>query len=768
MTFPGTFAQHRQSHLDNSGVESMSTSKAEASRTTGTQLLPPKRPAQHFRGDIQALRAFAVCAVIFNHLWPHAVPGGFIGVDIFFVISGFLISSHLFKDTLAGRKVNLLAFYSRRVRRLLPAAFLVLALSMAGVFFFIPFDRWKPHLYEILASAAYSENIFLAVQAVDYHAIGQKASVAQHYWSLSVEEQFYFIWPLLLMGCMTLAGRLRASVLRVSVIFVSLFTVVFLTFSIWFTWYSPAQAYFVTPVRFWEFGIGALTALAVIALKRENMPAPAFSSRVERRNFLRLQRKHELNRSRVAVVAWLILGVSLWLYSPQIPFPSATALLPAFAVAVLIVVGTATPLLYVDRVTSLPFIRWVGDVSYSLYLWHWPLIVIAPFALRSELLWWHKLAILVLTFILAGLSKPFVEDRGLSWAWLAANYRRTFVIMAVIIGLFAGATGVGSVRANVLIEEETARVAAEQKRIADEVEAERKARIDCFGPGALQNPADCPNVFDKPLSTTIGDAENYYALPPECHLDDSVAGGKFAGVTICDFRKNTSAQSRENTIMLVGDSHADQWKWPLYEIAKKHQLRLESLTLGGCPVRLLPTKESVEGQSFQFGSDCSEGVKAINAYIDAHPPKRIVQSQYAKTEPLPAEQGITDQKELYRRSFTALWKHWRSLGVSDIHVIADSPYNDAVRDVSCPALKDNPSIDCRVNRVQALGEDYLFNVVKEGTHDGVKPIDFTDAFCDDSFCYAVAGQMLVYFDPTHLNRQYSLKLVPQLEKELGY
>lgn len=726
------------------------------------------RPRTQFRGDIQALRAFAVIAVILNHLGPNKIPGGFIGVDIFFVISGFLISSHLLKDTLAGKRVNLRAFYSRRVRRLLPAAFLVLAVSGAGVATLVPVDRWRIHFFEIIASAAYSENLYLTVKAVDYHAIGQQASVAQHYWSLSVEEQFYFIWPLLLMACMLLAHRLKRSPIAVSAIFISAFTLIFAAFSAWFTWYSPAQAYFFTPVRFWEFGIGALTALGVIHSKNTAQPEPLFESRMEQRRYLQAQTRQRRFRSFAALLAWLTLFASLWLYTPDIPFPSITAALPALAVAALIRLGSDGPLPYLESLTSLRFIRWTGDISYSLYLWHWPLIVLAPFALHSTLDLRHKIVLLALTFLLAGISKPLIEDRGLAWVWLAASYTRTFVSMLVIIALLAAGGTYAVHHASARIAEDNARVAAEQERLAQQLEEARKASIDCFGPGALQNPDDCPNVFAAPLSTIIGEQENYYTTPEDCTLDESFAGGKFSGVTICDFRESPQADSRDKTILLVGDSHADQWKWPLYEIAKQNNLRLESLTLGGCPVRRLLNEEDRNGQSYQFGSDCTEGVNAINAYIDTHPPQRIVHSQYAKTEPLPPAGGITDQNQLYTKSYSQLWKHWHSLGVQDIHVIADSPYNDAVRDVNCPSLNANPAIDCRVDRATALGEDYLFKAAQSEAENGVKTIDFTNAFCDDKFCYVVAGQMLVYFDPTHINRQYSLKLVPQLAKHLGY
>lgn len=736
-----------------------------------------------FRGDIQALRAFAVMAVIVNHLWVHRLTGGFIGVDIFFVISGFLISSHLFKDTLIGRRVPLLVFYARRIRRLLPAAFVVLALSTLGVIAVLPLQVWKGNFAEILSAAAYSENIYLAVQAVDYHAIGQKASVAQHYWSLSVEEQFYFLWPMLLMACSAIAVKKGANIAQVTAWCVGIFTLIFLAFSVWFTAYSPAQAYFVTPVRFWEFGIGALTALLVRNLQapatQEVVPESAddpLPSRIQQRRVRTAQRHHLRRRAWIAGGAWGVLITSIFVYSPHIPFPSATALLPVVATAVIITMGTGAALPLLDRITSLRPVRWTGDISYSLYLWHWPLIVLAPEALGRTLTWRDKLVLLVITFVLAGLSKPFIEDAGMRWRFLTASTRRTFASMIAAITAFAltltGAYFFGQYQ----ISGEQERIAAQQAELKEQFEKAAKDAaqsqndsrpiIDCFGPGALLNPQLCSNTYAQPLSTVLGPDNNWTTVPDECSVDTSFEAGKFGGVVICDYRDNPDV-SRDNTILMVGDSHADQWKWAMYDIARRHKMRVESLMVGGCPVRLFPDEAAEASQTHNFGFDCTEGVKAITQYVSDHPTKRIFYSTYAKTEPLPSVGDVSDQQTLYSQAMTALWNQWLDAGSEHIYVMNDTPYNDAVRDVNCVTRAEDPVMECRVERAKALGMDPLPGAVKAANSPKITTIDMTDAFCDASFCYAVAGQLPVYFDPTHLNREYLLKLTPILEWELG-
>lgn len=166
---------------------------------TGQVLLPTRanvRRAEAFnatRKDIQALRALAVGLVVLNHLWPVRLPGGYVGVDVFFVISGYLISKHLLGELERTNRINLGQFYSRRIRRLLPAATFVGVISMLAAWALLPFSRWFSIAQETMASVLYVENWVLAAKSVDYSAHNEDASTVQHFWSLSVEEQFYLV-----------------------------------------------------------------------------------------------------------------------------------------------------------------------------------------------------------------------------------------------------------------------------------------------------------------------------------------------------------------------------------------------------------------------------------------------------------------------------------------------------------------------------------------------------------------------------------------------
>lgn len=663
------------------------------------------------------------------------MPGGFIGVDIFFVISGFLISSHLLKTTLSGEHLSLVGFYAKRIRRLLPAAFLVLFVSILGMLAFLPIGQWGRNLTEIFWAAAYGENLYLTVQAVNYHALGQDATVAQHYWSLSVEEQFYFLWPLLLVGLAHLGHRLGYSRRAFTGIGIGLFSLIFLAFSVWFTHASPAQAYFFTPVRFWEFGIGALVALGVPLWSRHADNARVLAARLT-----------------AAVLGWGTLIASTFLFSPSIPFPSATALIPVAATALVIAAGTGVKLPVIDKVAGLRPIRWIGDVSYSIYLWHWPLIVLAPAALREDLNWKHKIVIALVTFVLAGVTKPQVEDRGIHSAWLGASNLRSFASMLTAVACFA-LLWVG--------------LTQWQHQLVRQHEAQMQEFLasPCVGPKALDPANGCTNLLDAPVTTVLGEESNYYAMPPECTQEKTGhETEKFGGITVCDFRKDTSVPATpEETIMLVGDSHADQWKWPLKEIAQATDKRLEVLIVGGCVVRSLDTEEDFTLHTYLSGGDCAHTAAFISDYVKEKTPRTVVYSTYAKDEPLADHNhNRDDQQGLYNEALGQTWKSWRQSGVQNIRVIADTPYNDRVRDINCFTRSENPALECRTPRAEALGADPLPGAVDAVNDPQVQLVDFTDAFCDAEYCYAVAGQLPVYFDPTHVNRQYSLLLVPRL------
>lgn len=369
----------------------------------------PRAEKTGFRPDIQALRALAVGLVVFHHLWPTVLTGGFVGVDAFFVISGYLITAQLTHEINGTGRIRIADFYARRIRRLLPAALLVLGSIVAAVHALVPQDRWTDNARQVLASALYGQNWLLGADPVDPTRVTGMA----HYWSLSVEEQFYLLWPLLLL----LLFKLRAPWARLaSTAGLGLLS---LAWCIHLTEADPAAAYFITPVRVWEFAIGAVIALAGTRI----VLPPALANAVSFLGFAAL------------------VGSAVH-FTGLTPYPGSAALLPTLGAALVIAAGTGRERQWHTVLTSSRPVQLLGDISYSLYLWHWPLLILAPLAVSDGVLDLPvRLGVLAAALILAYTTKRLVEDPIRTSPRLTGSTRLTFLAMAVGLAAICLAAG---------------------------------------------------------------------------------------------------------------------------------------------------------------------------------------------------------------------------------------------------------------------------------------------------------------------------------------
>lgn len=358
---------------------------------------PPRVRRRVVRSDIQALRAVAVLLVVLDHvavlqMLPGHPEGGFIGVDVFFVISGFLITQHLLSDVLTKGRVDFGQFYRRRFRRILPMALLVIAVTVAASF--MAFWPWQAQTFSIdgIWAALFVSNIAFAARGVDYFA-SEHASVFQHYWSLSVEEQFYLVWPLIIAGAGLFATRKidRRRWILLTAIAVGAASFAWACFD---TYRSPAEAYFSTFTRGFEFAIGG--AIAIAAPSLGDVP------RTLRRG--------------LSLLGILGIGASVWIVNPIAGFPGPMALFPAITAGLFIAAGTGTG----ERISAWPLtarpITYIGDISYSLYLWHWPVIMFLDTFIPRD--WVVIPGALVLSFALSALSHRYVEQTVLKSGWL--------------------------------------------------------------------------------------------------------------------------------------------------------------------------------------------------------------------------------------------------------------------------------------------------------------------------------------------------------------
>src|SRR5829696_7227833 len=370
-----------------------------------------------FRGDVEGLRAVAVLAVLLYHAQAPAGGGGFVGVDVFFVLSGFLITGLLWRELSETGRLSFGSFYARRARRLLPAAVLVLSVTAVVSALVLPPLSARAATDDAAAAALYVANYRFAVQGTDYLAGDTGPSPLQHYWSLGVEEQFYLVWPLLLL-LGSLAWRRRGGPSRATAggLLAGLGSASF-GLSLWWTDVAPPWAFFSLPSRAWELAVGGLVALALPWLRR--MPGPV-----------------------AAVLGWVGLSAVVWSVvrlADTTAFPGVAALAPVAGTAAVVAAGCADPRfgpgLMLERA---PFLL-IGRISYSWYLWHWPVLVLAPAAAGRALGLGERLALAAVSGVLALLTLRLVEDPVRFSPRLRSRSRRG---LAVGAALTAAATAV--------------------------------------------------------------------------------------------------------------------------------------------------------------------------------------------------------------------------------------------------------------------------------------------------------------------------------------
>jgi peptidoglycan/LPS O-acetylase OafA/YrhL len=349
------------------------------------------------RLDIQGLRAVAVILVIANHLIGRP-SGGFIGVDIFFVISGFLITGLLLREKERSGRISLREFYYRRVKRILPAALTVTVVTVALGYLIFGAVRSTSILTDAFWSSVFAANWRFIAVGTDYMQANDALSPLQHYWSLAVEEQFYLLWPALMLLAFAL---IRRAPRRTIFLCAALVSAASLGWAFWETANNPTWAYFSTVSRAWELGFGALLACAVPVLER-------LPGRV---------------RPWLAWSGLAALGAAAILLDENSPFPAPWALVPVIASGAIIAAGVGAAPRFLFPLTN-PISVYLGTISYSLYLWHLPVIVFASTFLGSV---GEKYLLLAgaLILLLSVLSYHFIEDplRHASWRLRRPRFR---------------------------------------------------------------------------------------------------------------------------------------------------------------------------------------------------------------------------------------------------------------------------------------------------------------------------------------------------------
>jgi peptidoglycan/LPS O-acetylase OafA/YrhL len=651
------------------------------------------------RSDIQALRALAVAAVILYHLWPNWVSGGYVGVDVFFVISGFLITNHLLSEVRKRGRIHAGRFWARRAIRLVPASMLVLLTTSIAILVWVPQALWRQFLSEVTASVLLVENWRLARESVDYLALGNVASPTQHFWTLSVEEQFYIALPLLVLATTAVARRQpRRALYRVLLVV----SAISLAVSVRLTHTAPGIAYFSTLSRAWEFGAGVLLACAGASVRPR--------------------------------AGWAWAGIAMivatcFTFGSDTSFPGWLAVLPVAGTVLVIAAGRRSSLAGVGRVRPVALL---GRVSYSAYLWHWPMIVLVPYITHRALGWTDKVLIAGATVGVAWLSTTFVEDpirfspreRGLRRPSVVAAW--SVAAMSVVLAVSIGGTIVQAGR-------DDARTA-----LAAEI-----ARDDppCLGAEAMDpRLAPCENpdlegvLVPNPSVARQDDANEAECWSSVCQLGPSEGWTK--------------------KLFAVGDSHNNTLIGVYRQLAEANNWRIDVAGKGGCyltsAAQKAPSIDNARGCE-RWRSDMIQRAhdEAYDAILVTHASgDRIVVPEAGETLEEATEQGLVEA--------------WNALPEVPILAIVDNP-RPPTSSVTCTmAAPPDAATRCAPRREIAL-RSYDGQVDAARQVDNVRVIDMTDFYCTDTVCPTVIGHVLVYRDTSHLTATYALTLAPYLE-----
>ncbi len=689
------------------------------SETIGSRFSLVTRAARGTRPDIQTLRGIAVIAVLAYHLFPAQVRGGFVGVDVFFAISGYLIIGHLIRGLDFRGRVGLADFWARRARRLLPASLLVLVVSGVATYLFVPQVLWSEWFKELTASAAYVQNWLLATNAVDYLGADSGPSPSQHYWSLSVEEQLYIVWPLALVVIVALFGAARKRAVHIAIgVVLVVATLASLAYSIWDVAVDPAAAYFVTPARAWEFGAGGLLA---------------YFAWLPGRRMLQLR----------TLAVWLGLAMivaAVFLYSSTTPFPGATALLPVLG-TLLVIWGDLPHTRWSPAVLlSMRPVTWIGDISYSLYLWHWPLIVLIPAATGTDLTMLERLLIVVVAVVLAALTNRFVEDPVRQSRPLLT--RPAWVSLVACLGATVLVIGGGGAS----YEHVQSQILASGERIGAAVDS---STSNCIGAPAVLPGSGCTRPYAVTSLTNTAfaatDIGKGVQQTDSCKqtLNDST-------VITCKVGDTT----RPATIVaLVGDSHMGQWVEALDAYGKSHSTQYVTYIKTLCAGTGADGVTSPNGLAASISSCTVWGRSVLRAVAKDPAISTVVFADftqtYLTTSSVPGSRMITSG------DFISAWEPLVAAG-KKVVALRDTPNAGFVNVPQCVAIHRSQYDPCTTARTKALlspAKDPL--VTAAGKVPGVSLADPTSVFCGPTTCHSVIGGLVVFFDDTHMTATFS-------------
>ena len=678
--------------------------------------------------------------VALDHAAVGPFHGGFIGVDVFFVISGYLITSLLLREADLTGHISLSSFYARRARRILPAALLVTLATILLSVLYLDGARALSVGEQAIWVTFFAANIKFAAEETDYFAEGAPASPLQHYWSLAVEEQYYLFWPLILIGALALLagwlkGPRRAAIAVLLVIIAASFA-----WSVHLTAQDPTAAYFSTPARAYELAIGALAAAVTPYLSRWWRVYTPFV---------------------LALASWVgvgMVGYSALAYTPQTPFPGSAAAVPVVGTALLLLGGREGVAAWgPQRALSVLPMRMVGDWSYSFYLWHWPVIIVARYQFGG-ISGWRGLAVLGIALALSAATYYWVETPFRTRKFWSKRRARALLLYPATVAI---------VLPSVAVADHVVRSGSNDGGAA--------ITVTNYG----QDDPDEPRRFsDDPyvalVQASVLAAENEMEMPgglrpSPLDLNDSVASVddcpyfdiKTKDLELCP-RGDTDGDKQ---LVLIGDSHARQWIPALEQIAEEHGYVAYFLVREGCPAADVVAWKKTGGGSV----GCTEFQDwAVEMVQDLEPELTVLATDANERGFADAEGNqVGDDAGIEAMLESGLVDTIEQVSPSSgkTVVIGDPPIH-TVSPVEC-ITKDDPTLLGCLAPPEERSIRMMRATERAAKTAGADFIYTADWFCARDLCPTVIGQLITHRDEEHITVDYAEYLAPELARLMG-
>ena len=656
-------------------------------------------PTEGHRPEIDGLRAIAVLLVAAYHIWFGRVSGG---VDVFLLLTGFLITGSLVRAAGRGR-IRYGDFLARLATRLVPTAVLVIGATLVATRFLLPETRWRDTVAEGVASALYLENWHLALGSVDYLARDDGASLFQHFWSLSIQGQFYLLWPPLIGLALWWATRRGTSPRRGLVVALGAVFTVSLAYSVYVTRTDQTWAYFDTGARLWEFALGGLLALFLPYLK------PAKSLRIL--------------LGWAGLAALVLCGVLLQVSTV---FPGYAALWPTLAAAAVVVAGTTDSRWGADRMLTPRPVRYLGSISYALYLWHWPVLVFyLEFTGRTLASPLGGAMVLAVSMALAAATTP-LADRVTTYA-RASRVRGPALALACLSPLLLATTVW------------TTHMDAEQRRLEELIADPQRY------PGAAAIGAE-HGEYPDPVHPAPASAAQDTPLTYEDGCNQTIAGTE---AIVCEY----GPEDADRTIALVGGSHAAHWFPALEVIAEQQGWRLLNIVKGACLFTDAP--QLYKGEPY---TECAEWNQGVMAELADLRPDTVFTT--GTTTSLDTTAGFGE--EVLVEGYVDRWRELEALGI-EVVAVRDTPRLgfDAPECLATASPEE-----CTAPLTDSMAEASPFEAADLDLPNNVVTLDLTDRICEPDLCRPVVGNVLVFWDAGHISATYMRTLAPELRDRL--